>query len=107
MSDNGEYDDIKDNMKAELVHRTKSILPGGEIVEMVIWRLPHPVPGSSHSYKYRLFFGRDGKRIVGFDNEREKGDHCHLDGKEYPYRFTSVNELMTDFLAEVRKRMLR
>lgn len=107
MSDNGEYDDIKDNMKAELVHRAKSILPGGEIVEMVVWRLPRPVAGSSHSYKYRLFFGRDGKRIVGFDNERGKGDHCHLDGKEYPYRFTSVNELMADFLAEVGKRMPR
>nr|WP_149761244.1 DUF6516 family protein [Mesorhizobium albiziae] len=92
-------------MKAELVHRAKSILPGGEIVEMVVWRLPRPVAGSSHPYKYRLFFGRDGKRIVGFDNERGKGDHCHLDGKEYPYRFTSVNELMADFLAEVRKRM--
>ena len=24
----------------------------------------------------------NSKRIVGFDNERGKGDHCHLDGQE-------------------------
>jgi predicted transcriptional regulator len=30
---------------------------------------------------------------VGFDNERGKGDHCHMDGKELPYKFTSVGQL--------------
>jgi hypothetical protein len=70
----------------------------------VIWRLPRPVEGSSHPYKYRLFYGRDGVRIVGYDNERLKGDHCHLDGRERPYKFTTVESLIEDFLAEVRKR---
>ena len=26
----------------------------------------------------------DGVRIVGFDNERGKGDRCHIDGQELP-----------------------
>ena len=63
------------------------VFPDGSIVEMVIWKLPRPVAGSAHSYKYRLFFGRNGMRLVGYDNERGKGDHRHLDGHEIPYAF--------------------
>jgi hypothetical protein len=40
-------------------------------------------------------------RVVGFDNERGKGDHCHLHGRELPYRFTSVDALVEDFIAAV------
>lgn len=72
---------------------------------MVIWRVPRPIAGSIHEYKYRLYFGRDGQRIVGFDNERGKGDHCHLDGTERSYQFTSVDQLVADFLFEVSRRM--
>lgn len=92
-------------MKADLVHRTKRVLPDGSIVEMVIWKVPAPIAGSAHLYKYRLYYGRDGARIVGFDNERGKGDHCHLNGIEQPYAFTSVETLMRDFLSEVYRRM--
>jgi hypothetical protein len=98
-------DGINANMKARLLQREKRVLPDGSIVEMVIWQLPKPSPGSSHSYKYRLYYGRDGKRIVGFDNERGKGDHRHLDGVERPYVFASVETLVQDFLSEVFRRM--
>ena len=98
-------DGINANMKARLPQRENRVLPDGSIVEMVIWQLPKPSPGSSHSYKYRLYYGRDGKRIVGFDNERGKGDHRHLDGVERPYVFASVETLVQDFLSEVFKRM--
>jgi hypothetical protein len=92
-------------MKADLVHQDKRLLPDGSIVEMVIWKVPVPLLGSAHSYKYRLYFGRDGQRIVGFDNERGKGDHLHLDGVETAYAFTSVEVLVQDFLTEVFRRM--
>lgn len=46
----------------------------------------------------------NGLRIVGFDNERGKGDHCHLDGTEMPYAFTSVEQLIEDFIAAVEQR---
>ncbi len=91
-------------MKAELVHREKSGLPDRAIVDMVIWRLPEPMPGGGHPYKYSLFYGRVGERIVGFDNGRGKGDRSHLDGVEFDYAFTTVENLMQDFLTEVRKR---
>jgi len=45
-----------------------------------------------------------GQRVVGFDNERGKGDHCHLDGKEIPYKFLGTDKLIEDFIAEIEKR---
>jgi hypothetical protein len=38
---------------------------------------------------------------MGFDNERRKGDHCHLHGRELPYKFTAVYALVEDFIAAV------
>jgi Family of unknown function (DUF6516) len=96
-----------DNNRAELIYQYKSLFPDGSILEMVIWRVPLPVKGSTHSYKYRLYWGRDNVRLVGYDNERGKGDHCHLDGKEQPYTFISPDHLMSDFYAEIHKRMPR
>lgn len=43
-------------------------------------------------------------RLVGYDNERGKGNHCHLDGKEYPCTFISVEQLIEDFIAQVERR---
>jgi len=91
-------------MDAVLLSRSKTVLPDGAIVEIVLWQVPEPVAGSTHRYKYRLFYGRDGRRIVGFDNERGKGDHCHLEGEERPYAFSTVAALLEDFQAEIAKR---
>ena len=44
---------------------------------------------------------RDGERIVGYDNERGKGDHRHIKGHETAYRFVSPEKLVADFLADV------
>lgn len=73
------------------------------MVEMVVWRVPTPVPPSGHAYKYRLVYVVDGERVVGFDNERGKGDHCHIGSSERPYRFRAVDRLVDDFLLEVEK----
>jgi hypothetical protein len=42
--------------------------------------------------------------VVGFDSERGKGDHCHLDGMELPYAFKGVDQLIEDFIAAVAAR---
>jgi hypothetical protein len=42
-----------------------------------------------------------GVRVVGFDNERGKGDHLHLNGSERPYKFQSVQQLVEDFIAAI------
>ncbi|MEI9983086.1 MAG: DUF6516 family protein [Aliidongia sp.] len=60
-------------------------------------------PPSSHSFKYWLFYGFAGRRLVGYDNERGKGDHRHLDGREEPYRFRGWEALIDDFLADVAR----
>ncbi len=64
------------------------------------YHLPEQVSGSFHDYKYRLYYG-DNKRELRFDNERNKGEHCHIDDIELPYRFISPAQLMEDFLVGV------
>lgn len=90
-------------MKAELLFEQRIDYDDGAIVEMVIWRVPEPVPPSRHDLKYRLFYGRAGARDVGYDNERGKGDHRHFQGIESIYEFKSVEKLMQDFFSDVRK----
>lgn len=89
--------------KAERIFYDKAVLPDGAIVEMVIWRVPEPVPPTTHGFKYRLFYGKDGERIVGYDNERGKGDHRHFKGRETAYRFVDPERLVADFLADVER----
>jgi hypothetical protein len=92
------------NMAALLITRFKNVNPDGSILELVVWKVDTPVPPTEHGYKYRAVYVLDGQRIVGFDNERGKGDHRHLDGKELPYSFTSVEQLVEDFIAAVSAR---
>ena len=92
------------NMRADLILRHKDVTPEGDILEMTVWSLPEPLPPSGHSFKYSLIYIVDGKRVVGFDNERGKGDHCHLDGKERSYRFMNIDQLVKDFIHQVDKR---
>jgi hypothetical protein len=92
------------NMPAKLITRFKDITADGAIFEVVIWKVPSPVPPTDHGYKYRAVYVVDGVRLVGFDNERGKGDHCHLDGVEMPYTFSGTDQLIEDFIAAVATR---
>jgi hypothetical protein len=56
-------------MKAKELLRIKESFGAG-FVEIMIWQVPEPVPPSEHPYKYRLVYVVDGKRVVGYDNER-------------------------------------
>ena len=73
-------------------------------MEVVIWELPKPLPPCAHKFKYRLFYGWPERAIVRYDNERGKGDHCHVDGVELPYAFLSVEQLLDDFEFDMRER---
>lgn len=88
-------------MSAVLITRFKNITPEGGIIELVVWRVPQPVRPSSHGFKYRAVYALNGHRVIGFDNERGKGDHCHIQGAERPYTFTTVDQLVEDFIAAV------
>jgi len=61
--------------KATLIVRERRIDGSGGIMEIKVWR----------------------------DNELGKGDHLHIAGTEKPYSFTSLDQLLADFFAEVRK----
>lgn len=87
--------------KAALLLHRKRYYDDGAVSEIRLWRLPGPVPGSAHLFKYSLFYGYPGRRAVAYDNERGKGDHRHLDGEEVAYDFTSLDQLLTDFEADV------
>ena len=87
-------------MAANLVLNDKRALGHG-IVQVVVWDLPTPVPPSGHRFKYRLVYVVDGQRVVGYDNERGKGDHRHLRGVESPYNFVDIPTLLRDFWADV------
>ncbi len=90
-------------MKAKRIFYDRMDYPDGSIVEMTIWELPEPVQASAHLLKYSLFYGRPGVRLVGYDNERGKGDHRHFEGCEEPYTFTTPEALIQDFLTDVRR----
>lgn len=88
-------------MKAELLIRERVVYLDGAVAEMVAWQVPRPVPPSTHGLKYRLSYIENGKRILGYDNERGKGDHRHAGGRETPFAFTSMKDLLAVFVAEI------
>ena len=90
-------------MKATRAFYDRAEYSDGAIVEMTIWLVPEPVTGSAHTFKYSLFYGYPGKRVVGYDNERGKGDHRHSEGRQKPYSFSTVEALIADFLSDVRR----
>lgn len=90
-------------LRATLILDRKLILDRGAIVQIRVWRLPSATPDRPHGLKYSLFFGRNGERIVGYDNEAGKGDHRHYREREESYRFTTLERLIADFEADVRR----
>ncbi len=75
----------------------------GAIIEIKVWLVPERVPPSRHDLKYSLYYGRPGQRLVGYDNERGKGDHRHYLDREEVYAFSSVEQLLADFKADVER----
>jgi hypothetical protein len=88
-------------MKARLLFRERVVYPDGSVAEMVVWHLPKPVPPSSHPFKYRLAYSVGGRRVLGDDNERGKGDHRHRNERKTAFVFTSVEDLLARFVSEV------
>jgi hypothetical protein len=88
---------------ATLLRSRRLDLAGGLIVQIKIWQLPKATEERPHGLKYSLFFGREGERIIGYDNEAGKGDHRHYRGREEPYRFTTMENLIRDFWSDVRQ----
>ena len=84
-----------------LLLRDRKSFARGVVVERVVWRLPAPSLERPHGFKYRLYCGQGGRCLVRYDNEAGKGDHKHLGAREVPYNFTTLDQLVDDFWADV------
>lgn len=89
------------NMGAELLLHERHQLRPDAFVEVRIWRVPQPVPGSGHDYKYALAYVVAGCCVLRYDNEAGKGDHRHMDAAQSPYTFTTPAQLLADFWFDV------
>ena len=90
-------------MKAVELLRTRITYSRTAFAELVLWKLPQPVAGSSHGYKYRLAYVVDGVCVLRYDNEGGKGDHRHLAGKESAYSFRTPEQLIADFQRDIAR----
>jgi hypothetical protein len=67
-------------------------------VEVVIRRVPVPVTGSLHRFKYRLALVSEGLCVMRYDDEAGKEDHKHLGtpGGPLPVRPHRHSAFLTD-----------
>ena len=90
-------------MKAIALIRRRLILAADAFVEISVWRVPQAVSPSDHPFKYRLAYVVDGECVLRYDNERGKGDHRHVGAEELPYDFSTPDQLMIDFSADIAR----
>ena len=88
-------------MRAELLLDERHVWSETAFVELVVWRVPAPVRGSAHRFRYRLALVVDGECVLRYDNEPGKGDHRHVGDAEEQYRFSGAQRLLADFWADV------
>jgi hypothetical protein len=90
-------------MKAVELLRTRIPFSETSFAELVLWRVPKPVAGSAHEFKYRLAYVVEGVCVVRYDNESGKGDHRHYSGKESTYAFRNPEKLIADFERDIAR----
>jgi len=88
-------------MKAAPLLRRRVIVAADAFIEVVVWRVSEPVQPSTHGFKYRLAYVVGGQCVLRYDNEVGKGDHRHTETREEPYRFSTPEQLMAEFQADV------
>jgi Family of unknown function (DUF6516) len=89
--------------KARLLRRRKWTDENRNLYEIVIWRV-EPNVRHPEGVRYRLAFLRSGEMTPAllYDNHHPKGHHRHREGREEPYVFSTVRQLVADFMSEAR-----
>jgi len=90
-------------MKAVALVRRRVVVAADAFVELMIWRVPEQVRSSTHLFKYRLAYVVKERCVLRYDNESGKGDHRHTEGADEPYTFSTPDQLMADFEADVAR----
>jgi hypothetical protein len=94
---------MNNNTNAVLIEKTRKVIDETAFFEVVLWHLPEPVPGSAHPFKYRLALVVEGECVLRYDNERGKGDHRHMAGREDTIEFTTLEALFDAFQADMER----
>jgi len=90
-------------MNAVCLLRRRVVVALDAFVEVVVWRVPRPIPPSRHVFKYRLAYVVAGQCVLRYDNERGKGDHRHTETTEEAYLFSTPDQLLADFHADIER----
>lgn len=90
-------------MEAVKLICTRIVYSESAFAELVLWRLPEPLSGSGHKFKYRLAYVVQSKCVLRYDNEAGKGDHRHFDGIESAYVFVTPEKLVADFKDDIER----
>ena len=90
-------------MPAKSLLKERRAITENSFLDLVIWEIPAPLPGSEHNYKYRLAFVVYGTCVLRYDNESGKGDHKHIMETEVSFTFNSLKQLVDDFLNDVEQ----
>ena len=91
-------------MGAILLRREQYVDADGDLVELVLWQVPRSA-AYPDGIRYRLAFVLAGttKPAVLYDNHHPKGHHRHRGAAQIAYTSSTVDELLVDFLADVRR----
>ena len=95
-------------MGAILLRREKYVDTDGDLVELVFWQVPRSA-AYPDGIRYRLAFlrARTKRPAVLYDNHHPKGHHRHHGAVQVKYTFTTVDQLMADFLGDVQRAKAR
>jgi len=89
--------------RARLLISSKLTLNSGFVQEIKVWEMPASARYPDRvRYRLALADPNTGYAALLFDNHWPKGHHVHLGKAEAPYRFTSVQRLLRDFMRQVR-----
>jgi hypothetical protein len=90
-------------VRATLLRHRKWTDERGNLYEIVLWKVArsarHP-----EGIRYRLAFVRSGEKAPAllYDNHHPKGHHRHVGTREEPYLFSTVRQLVADFMTGAR-----
>ncbi len=91
-------------MGAILLRRERYIDTDGDLVELVLWQVSRSA-AYPDGIRYRLAFMLAGttKPAVLYDNHHPKGHHRHSGAVQIAYTFSTIDQLLVDFLAAVKR----
>lgn len=90
-------------MQATRLLKTRIVYAETAFAELVLWRVPKPVAGSTHTYKYRLAYLWAASVWCGMTTRPAKVTIDTWCEKEAAYVFDTPDSLLADFQRDVAR----